>query len=59
MKWRTLNHPNVAIFHGLAFEFGNLPALVLQFYQYNIIDYLKKGEHSDASKLEMVLVNHR
>jgi len=50
--WRRFDHPNVAHFYGLAFNCGNMPALILTFYSNgNIMEYLKA---SDASKLILI-----
>jgi hypothetical protein len=52
--WRRFEHPNVAHFYGLAFNCGNMPALILTFYSNgNIMEYLKA---SDASKLILVYI---
>jgi serine/threonine protein kinase len=51
--WRSLEHPNVSEFYGLAFNFGYMPALILPFYGHgNVVDYVRNKDNT--AKLDMV-----
>jgi serine/threonine protein kinase len=53
--WQQFDHPHVAHFYGLAFNCGNLPALILTFYPNgNIVEYLKQAPKPIPSKLFLV-----
>jgi serine/threonine protein kinase len=53
LVWQRLRHPNVSEFYGLAFSFGYMPALILQFYsQGNVVEFCKGKKGED--KLDMV-----
>lgn len=51
--WQDLQHPNVAEFIGLAFNFGYMPALILSFYgNGTVVEYVK--EKDNEARLDMV-----
>ncbi|TDL23444.1 kinase-like protein, partial [Rickenella mellea] len=44
-NWRLLVHPNVCNFYGLCFDYGYLPALVVQFHENgNVMEYLQNAQ---------------
>ena len=53
--WKTFKHTNVARFHGLAFNFGLMPALILDFYPNgNINEFVKTKSLTDDCKFNLV-----
>ena len=55
LVWRRLEHPNVSEFHGLSFNFGYMPALVLPFYgNGNVVEYVRQKDND--MKLDMVSI---
>ena len=51
--WQQLEHPNVGKFFGLAFNFGYMPALILEFYENSTVVKYVEGQGNEA-KLDMV-----
>ena len=53
--WKTLRHPNVGRFYGLASDLGTMPALILDFYPNgNVNEFVKNHALEDGSKLYLV-----
>jgi len=53
--WKKLQHENIARFHGLAFNCGIMPALVLDYYPNgNINDFIKQRGLKDHAKLSLI-----
>jgi len=51
--WQYLKHPNVSEFFGLAFNLGDMPALISAFYgNTTVVEYVK--EKDDEIRLDMV-----
>jgi hypothetical protein len=52
-NWGLLSHPNVAVFHGIAFSAGGRPGLVLKWYGNGTAAEYLRGE-SPTRKLSLV-----
>lgn len=56
--WQRFNHPNVAHFYGLAFDCGDMPAIIIEDYPHgNVIQYLTANPQvSQGHKLQLVFI---
>ncbi|KAF8627079.1 hypothetical protein AX15_004557 [Amanita polypyramis BW_CC] len=55
VRWAEFDHPNVARCIGYAFDFGPMPAIVMEHYKRgNLMDYMKAKSTSFEEKLGLV-----
>ncbi|KAF9466744.1 kinase-like domain-containing protein, partial [Collybia nuda] len=53
--WRNLDDPHIARFWGLAFNFGPMPALILDYYPHgNIVGYIKKQKVPNEGRMRLL-----